>query len=114
MRLQSPQTRPEGEQEPIPPLSRLHHRRLASEVSGELVVQGDDHRLFAWEVSVQQPDADVRLLGDLTQRCRFVAPLADHPNCSLVKPLSRCRALRRLPWRTPTLSELDIFSEHVH
>src|SRR5262245_45656133 len=114
MRLKSAHTRLEGEQEPITPLAGFHRRRLAREVSGEFLIQGDDDRLLAWEISVQQTHADARVFGDLTQRCVLVAPFADHPNSSFVKAVSRCRALRRLTRRTATLSALDIFSEHVH
>src|SRR5262245_23087645 len=114
MRLKSAHTRLEGEQEPITPLAGFHRGGLTREVSGELLIQGDDDRLLAWEISVQQTHADMCVFGDLAQRRGLIAPLADHPNRSLVKTVSGRRALRRLTWRAATFSALDIISEHVH
>src|SRR6267142_2120194 len=114
MRLQNAQARFEREQEAIAPLPGLHRRRMPREVSGELLVQGDDHRLLTREIPVQQAHADVRVFGYFPQRRGLVAPLADHPDCGLVQAISCCRALRRLTRRTPTFSALDSFSEHVH
>src|SRR5471032_1267 len=100
------------EDEAVAPASRLHARRLTREVGRQLVVEGEDDRLFAREVAVQQPDADVRLPGDLPQGRRLVSAPGDQPHRCGVQAVSRLSAFSGPSWWTPPFSRLDIYSEH--
>src|SRR5260221_3844473 len=106
--------RREREDEAVAPASRLHARSLMCEVGRQLVVEGEDDRLFAREVAVQQPDADIRLFGNFPKGRRLVSAPGDQPHRRGVQAVFRLSALHRLAWWTFTFSRLDILSEHVH
>ena len=68
----------------------------------ELVVERDDDRLLAREVSIQQPDADAGLVGDLPQRRRLVASSGDQPDRRGIQAVSCRGPLQGLaPWTAP-------------
>src|SRR5258706_2155827 len=95
------------EDEAVAPASGLHACSLTREVSRQLIVEGKDDRLFAREVAVQQPDADIRLFGNLPEGGRLVSAPADQPHGCGVQAVSRLSTLSRLSWRTPSVSGLD-------
>src|SRR5713101_5323967 len=99
MRLEHIKTRRQREDEAVTPPARLHGRSLTREVSRQLGIEGEDDRLFAWEVAVQQSNADVRFLGDVSKRRPVVSALSDQGHCCGVQPVSRLGALSRLARR---------------
>src|SRR5207245_8251712 len=100
--------------ETVAPPARAHGRSLTREISRQLVVKGQDHRLFAREIPIEQPDADVRLPGDVSKGRRLVPALGDQAHGRGIQAVSRRGALSRLPRRATPLSGLDILSEHAH
>src|SRR5688572_3408843 len=83
-------------------------------IGRELVVECDDDRLLAGEVSIEQPDTDARRAGYVAHRRRLVAALANHADRRCVKAIPGRRSLPGLSPGPAPLPRFDIFGEHVY
>lgn len=114
MRLKNTEARFEGEDEAIAPAPRWQRGSLNCVVGRELVVERNDDGLFAREVTIEESNADASLFRDYPEGGRFIAPSGDQLHRGGVEAIPGGGSLRSLTRRPPSLSGLDIFSEHVH
>src|SRR5215213_370538 len=99
MRFEHMKARPEREDKALAPPASAHVRGLTREIGRQLVVEGENDRLFAREVPIKQPDADLSLFGNLPKSRGLVSAPRNQADRDAVQAVSRLSALRRLSGR---------------